>query len=89
MKLAALADKVIWVGDVKQAIYGFRGSDPELMQAVLRGVVDGGGVTDVLPNSWRSRPALVEYANHIFVPTFAGSLCRRGLIDGTANRALR
>jgi ATP-dependent exoDNAse (exonuclease V) beta subunit len=74
MKLAALADKVIWVGDVKQAIYGFRGSDPELMQAVLRGVVDGGGVTDVLPNSWRSRPALVDYANHIFVPTFADSL---------------
>ncbi|MEX0709388.1 MAG: UvrD-helicase domain-containing protein [Woeseia sp.] len=74
MKLAALADKVIWVGDVKQAIYGFRGSDPELMRAALQGVVDGGGVTDVLPNSWRSRPALVEYANHIFVPTFSGSL---------------
>jgi ATP-dependent exoDNAse (exonuclease V) beta subunit len=74
MKLAALADNVIWVGDVKQAIYGFRGSDPELMQAVLRGVVEGGGVTDVLPYSWRSRPALVEYANQIFVPTFAESL---------------
>jgi ATP-dependent helicase/nuclease subunit A len=74
MKLAALADKVIWVGDVKQAIYGFRGSDPELMQAVLRGVVQGGGVTDVLPHSWRSRPALVQYVNQIFVPTFADSL---------------
>ena len=35
-RLAALADKVIWVGDIKQAIYGFRGSDPELMQAVFR-----------------------------------------------------
>ena len=85
MKLAALADKVIWVGDVKQAIYGFRGSDPELMQAVLRGVVDGGGVTDVLPNSWRSRPALVDYANHIFVPTFAGSLSAKE-ISLTAQR---
>lgn len=76
MKLSALADQVIWVGDVKQAIYGFRGSDPELMQAVLRGVTDGGGKTDVLEHSWRSRPALVDYVNEIFVPTFAKSLAR-------------
>ena len=74
MKLSSLADQVVWVGDVKQAIYGFRGSDPELMQAVLRGVTDSGGVTDVLPYSWRSRPALVEYVNAIFVPAFANSL---------------
>ena len=78
MKLAALADQVIWVGDVKQAIYGFRGSDPELMQAVLRGVTEGGGATDVLPHSWRSRPALVDYVNQIFVPTFAHTLDSRG-----------
>jgi ATP-dependent helicase/nuclease subunit A len=74
MKLADLADQVVWVGDIKQAIYGFRGSDPELMQAVLRGVADGGGVTDVLKYSWRSRPSLVAYANQIFVPTFAVSM---------------
>ena len=54
MKLAALANQVIWVGDIKQAIYGFRGSDPKLMQAVLHGVTEGGGTTDVLKVSWRS-----------------------------------
>ncbi len=74
MKLAAVADQVVWVGDLKQAIYGFRGSDPELMQAVLRGITEGGGITDVLKYSWRSRPSLVEYANQIFVPTFADSM---------------
>lgn len=74
MKLAALADQVVWVGDIKQAIYGFRGSDPELMQAVLRGVIDGGGTTDVLKYSWRSRPPLVNYVNQVFVPTFAESM---------------
>ncbi|MEA3290943.1 MAG: UvrD-helicase domain-containing protein, partial [Pseudomonadota bacterium] len=62
VKLAALADRVIWVGDLKQAIYGFRGSDPALMQAVLEKVVADGGGTDVLPYSWRSRPARVQYA---------------------------
>ncbi len=72
MKLAALADQVVWVGDIKQAIYGFRGSDPELMQAVLRGVTAGGGTTDILKYSWRSRPPLVNYVNQVFVPTFAG-----------------
>ena len=35
LKLAALAREVFWVGDVKQAIYGFRGSDTALMEAVL------------------------------------------------------
>ena len=35
LKLARFAKKVYWVGDIKQAIYGFRGSDTELMQAIL------------------------------------------------------
>ena len=36
LKLAELAKEAVFVGDVKQAIYGFRGSDPELMKAVFR-----------------------------------------------------
>jgi ATP-dependent exoDNAse (exonuclease V) beta subunit len=35
LKLARFARRVYWVGDVKQAIYGFRGSDTALMQAIL------------------------------------------------------
>src|SRR5699024_3087496 len=31
IELAELVDEVVWVGDRKQAIYGFRGADPELM----------------------------------------------------------
>ena len=76
MKLAVLADRVIWVGDIKQAIYGFRGSDPDLMQSVLDAVEAGGGATDVLEYSWRSRPSLVSYINEIFVPAFANRLER-------------
>ena len=33
-KFAELVDKVVWVGDSKQAIYDFRGTDRELMKAV-------------------------------------------------------
>src|SRR5690606_25663533 len=77
MKLAALADKAIFVGDVKQAIYGFRGCDPELVHDTLAALVERGGKVDVLERSWRSRPALVEYVNRVFVQAFDGELERR------------
>ena len=44
------------------------------MQAVVAGVEAGGGTTDVLPYSWRSRPALVDYVNEIYEPTFVGEM---------------
>lgn len=74
LRLAKLAKQVIWVGDVKQAIYGFRGSDPELMQAILKHLEINGGKTEVLETSWRSRPELVSYINEVFVPAFANTL---------------
>jgi len=76
LRLAKLAKQVIWVGDVKQAIYGFRGSDPELMQAILKHLDANGGKTDVLTTSWRSRPELVNYVNEVFVPAFANTLAK-------------
>jgi ATP-dependent exoDNAse (exonuclease V) beta subunit len=77
LKLAGCAKEAVFVGDVKQAIYGFRGSDPELMQAVLREVDRLGGQTDVLEKSWRSRPALVAYANGLFVPAFSKAISQK------------
>ena len=74
MKLATLAKQVIWVGDIKQSIYSFRGSDPSLMLAVLEKLKDQGGQTDNLASSWRSRPSLVKYTNEIFISAFSDSL---------------
>ena len=34
-RLAQCARQVVWVGDVKQAIYGFRGGVPELLRERL------------------------------------------------------
>ena len=86
MKLAALADKAIFVGDVKQAIYGFRGCDPELVHDTLAALVERGGEVDVLERSWRSRPALVEYVNRVFTQAFAGEL-ERGQVELRPERA--
>lgn len=74
LKLSRFAKKVYWVGDIKQAIYGFRGSDCALMQAILKALPDMGGKKQVLPNSWRSRTELVELANDVFNKAFANSL---------------
>lgn len=73
-KLSELADIAIWVGDIKQSIYGFRGSDPELMLTVVEHLQNLGSQISILENSWRSRPELVNYINNIFVPAFGNSL---------------
>lgn len=85
LRLAALAKKVIWVGDIKQAIYGFRGSDPALMQAVLSKLQAEGNTPEVLSSSWRSRPALVNYCNAVFAPAFANTLPKEQ-VELTAQR---
>jgi ATP-dependent exoDNAse (exonuclease V) beta subunit len=74
MQLAACAKQTVWVGDVKQAIYGFRNSDPVLIEAVVKAVDEAGGLAEPLGISYRSLPDLVQLANHLFVPAFAASL---------------
>lgn len=74
LKLSKLARNTYWVGDIKQAIYGFRGSDTALMQSILQALPSLGGEKQVLSSSWRSRPALVHLVNAIFTKTFAAEL---------------
>ncbi|HVK85283.1 MAG TPA: UvrD-helicase domain-containing protein, partial [Kofleriaceae bacterium] len=38
LRLAACARRSVWIGDQKQSIYGFRGADPSLMDAVIEGL---------------------------------------------------
>lgn len=74
LKLASFAKHVYWVGDIKQAIYGFRGSDTALMQSVLAALPTLGGKKEVLSDSWRSRTELVKVVNAVFSHAFAGTL---------------
>ena len=74
LKLAQCAQEVIWVGDVKQAIYGFRGTNPELTDAVVLELKKHGGAAEPLSKSYRSIPHLVNLANGIFEVPFKHSL---------------
>ncbi len=74
MRLSRIARQSVWVGDVKQAIYGFRGSDAELMKAVLEKLPGLGGSKEVLDHSRRSRPHLVRLVNSAFGDAFAPGL---------------
>ena len=69
LELSALATRSVWVGDQKQAIYGFRGADPSLMDAAIA-VILGGEEPETLPKSWRSRPELVRLTSALFSRAF-------------------
>lgn len=72
LRIARIVRRSLWVGDPKQSIYAFRGSDPELMSAVAtRMAAAPGGSSETLATSYRSRPALVGLVNDLFVPAFA------------------
>ena len=77
IKLSDIVEKSIWVGDPKQSIYAFRGTDPVLIDAVINKIERGksdGLKTDNLPFSWRSRPEVVDLVNKIFKPALANQV---------------
>lgn len=85
LELATLASESLWVGDPKQAIYSFRGTDPALMDAAIEALSSGPGDPDfvaqaastvgrhaeALKISYRSRPALVALTSDVFARAFA------------------
>jgi ATP-dependent exoDNAse (exonuclease V) beta subunit len=71
LELAKLAPRSFWVGDQKQAIYGFRGTDPALMDAAIAAIQQAGEPGENLPYSWRSRAELVRLTSDVFAPAFA------------------
>ncbi|MBK8195761.1 MAG: UvrD-helicase domain-containing protein [Lewinellaceae bacterium] len=70
LRISRLARHSIWVGDPKQSIYGFRGAEPALMQAIINAT---GGIKaeNILKKSWRSRPDIVYAVNAIFTRAFS------------------
>lgn len=74
--LSDLMEHSYWVGDYKQSIYGFRGSDISLVKAVVDRAASGadGCSVQTLDTSYRSLPDIVEACNDVFTRTFSGVL---------------
>ncbi|HYG68715.1 MAG TPA: UvrD-helicase domain-containing protein, partial [Anaeromyxobacteraceae bacterium] len=68
--LARVAKRSVWVGDRKQAIFGFDGSDPVLMGRAMEHAL-GGRAPEFLSRSWRSRPPLVGLTSELFARALA------------------
>lgn len=67
-KWAEYAGESIWVGDIKQSIYGFRGADAALVDSVIKSLPEEN--LKPLGTSYRSRKELVEAANKLFAKVF-------------------
>ena len=80
--LSDLMEHSYWVGDYKQAIYGFRGSDIALTKAVVDRVAleENGCETDTLKTSWRSLPDIVDVNNAVFGTTFSSVLAQDNIL---------
>ncbi len=67
-KLMELVEETVFVGDRKQAIFGFRGTESSLVEDFIKGIPEQN--RDSLKESYRSRPELVEAANDTFCQAF-------------------
>ena len=74
-KISDLVQRSYWVGDLKQAIYSFRGTDTNLVQRVVEKLRSSEGFeNEILKKSWRSHKNLVSFANHAFSRVFSSTL---------------
>ena len=71
-RISDMVPRSIWVGDPKQAIYGFRGTDTTLVKEVSDRIIHGkdGCVRGTTNTNYRSLPRLVEHVNTTFLPVF-------------------
>ena len=93
-RLSELMEQSVWVGDIKQAIYGFRGTNTERIQSIIdsfpieKGKRDENGNTlDSLEHCWRSNETIVNLVNNIFCEkVFRGQLKDEQIRLGMPNR---
>ena len=81
-RLSELMEHSVWVGDIKQAIYGFRGTNTELIKSIIDKVElkNDGNKLDNLKNCWRSNETIVNLVNNIFCEKVFHDLLKDELI---------
>ena len=88
-RLSELMEQSVWVGDIKQAIYGFRGTNTELIKSIIDKVEqeNDGNKLDDLKHCWRSNETIVNLVNNIFCEkVFCGQLKDKLIRLGMPNR---
>ena len=65
-RLRRISPRNRWVGDPKQAIYGFRDTDPKLVNDLWNDTADA--TREELPHNYRSQRGLVEFVGTVFAP---------------------
>ncbi len=75
-RLSELMQRSVWVGDIKQAIYNFRGSDTTLIKNVIDDAnkTEDGNELRRLEYCWRSNKTIVDLTNSVFIEVFKNSL---------------
>ncbi|MDE6505489.1 MAG: UvrD-helicase domain-containing protein [Clostridia bacterium] len=73
--ISALRGEVFLVGDVKQAIYGFRGSKSAFFSEKFEGFERGGGSALKLSSNFRSADGVLDFVNRLFSDIMRPELC--------------
>ena len=74
-------ENVFLVGDIKQAIYGFRGSESKHFRKKFEDFNSGNGKALKLPNNFRSSDAVLDFVNSIFSGIMTEESCRINYIE--------
>ncbi len=69
LRLVSRGDNLFCIGDDKQSIYRFRGTNPELFRGMAKGKDAGAGQVFSLTYNFRSRPVVLDAANLFFRQT--------------------
>ena len=88
-RLSELMEQSVWVGDIKQAIYGFRGTNTELIKSIINKVEqeNDGNKLNHLEHCWRSNETIIKLVNNIFCEkVFCGQLKEELVRLGMPNR---
>ncbi len=66
------------VGDIKQNIYAFRGSDPSIIDRLRADYDEDGGYTEnvFMSRNFRSSKTVLDFINEVFEPVFRGGRFR-------------
>ena len=87
--MSEMMEQSYWVGDPKQSIYGFRGSNVSLVNELIAQFKEQGEANNLklkrIDSSYRTRPALVQLVNRCFVRSFNGILDSKD-VELTAKR---